>query len=46
MPNKFFGQNLKKMPKTEKEYHHQILHIRLGNKFQLKLAILIFLKKN
>ena len=40
----YFGQNLQKRPKTEKEHRHQILHIRnsLGTTFQLKLTILIF----
>ena len=44
MPNGYFGQNFQKRPKTEKEHHHQILHIRnsLGTTFQLKLTILIF----
>ena len=44
MFNRFFGQTFRKRTKTEKEHHHQILHIRknLSSKFQLKLTILNF----
>ena len=46
MPNGFFEQNLQ-IKNGKSEQHHLILHtwISLDNKFQLKLAILIFWTK-
>ena len=47
MSNGFFGQNLQKMCKTEKEHHHRNLYIsnKLDTEFQLKLTILTFWTK-